>query len=176
LNKHPSIAYNTNKCSYRGDTMSKLDANGRWESNRIILPEHREALIERKQPKPVLRQPPNNEELQLIKDYILLPMLLTFTTNGRVKAEKIEHMMQELFLLATDALTNLITSDLTHVRKSLRAANIKVWEDEQIDGTMWYRYLCRGYEDRFALTRDLVRAEMSVRLGKYFSEVFRKND
>jgi len=156
--------------------MSKLDDNGRWESSRIILPEHREALIERKQPKPVLREAPRKEELELIKDYVLLPMLLTFTANGRVKAEKIEHIMQELFVMAIDTLSDRISSDLTLVRKVLRSASIKVWEDEQIDGTMWYRYVCRGYEDRFPITRELVRAEMSVRLGKYFSAILKFPD
>jgi len=153
--------------------MTKLDGNLRWESSRIILPEHREALIERKQPQPVIREAPRKEELELIKDYVLLPMLLTFTTNGRVKAEKIKHIMQELFVMAIDTLSDRISSDLTLVRKSLRASSIKVWEDEQIDGTMWYRYVCRGYEDRFPITRELARTEMSVRLGKYIASVFK---
>jgi len=150
----------------------KLGGNGRWESSRMMLPEHREALIERKLPKPE-PQPPNKEELLLIRDSVLLLAILNFAKNGRKSAEKLEHIMKDLFLLSIDALIDRVHNDLFHIHKSMRAANIKVWEDEQIESTMWYRYLCRGYKDRLPISRDLVRVEMSVRLGRYFSTVFK---
>jgi len=151
----------------------KLAENGRWESSRMMLPEHREALIDRKQPQPEPKRGPSKEELPLIRDFILLPTLLTYAENGRKSAEKIVHPFKELFVQAIDVLMDRLHADLVQARKELRGHNIKVWEDEQIDGTMWYRYVCRGYEDRFPITRDLVRAEMSVRLGKYFAAMFK---
>lgn len=151
----------------------KLEENGRWESSRMMLPEHREALIERKRPQPEDRRGPQKEELLLIRDFVLLPTLLTYAENGRKSAEKIVHPLKDLFVMAIDVLMDRIHSDLVKVRKELRGQSIKVWEDEHRDSTMWYKYVCRGYEDRFAITRDLVRAEMSVRLGKYFAAMFK---
>lgn len=151
----------------------KLEENGRWESSRMMLPEHREALIDRRRPQPEPGRVPSKEDLLLIRDFILLPTLLTYAENGRKSAEKIVHPLKDLFMMAIDVLMDRIHSDLVKVRKELRGQNIKVWEDEHRDSTMWYKYVYRGYEDRFAITRDLVRAEMSVRLGKYFAAMFK---
>lgn len=119
---------------------------------------------------------PTVEELLTIRDFVLLPLLLTYVENGRKSAARIDHPMKELFMMAIDALMDRIHADLVQVRKALKAANIKVWEDAHLDSTMWYKYLYRGYEDRFAITRDLVKAEMSVRLGKYFARVFKNEN
>jgi len=153
--------------------MTKLDANGRWESSRILLPEHREALIERKLPKPTISPVPGEAELKLIRDHVLLQGILNYAQKGRRSAELIEHIMKDGFLMAIDVLIDRINADLVQARKKLRSSNIKIWEDELVEDTMWYRYLYRGYEGRTGISRDLVRKEMSVRIGKYFAAVFK---
>jgi hypothetical protein len=69
---------------------------------------------------------------------------------------------------------DLIHSDLVKVKKLLKERNIKVFEDERIDGAIRYRFVCRGYEDSFAIMRDIVRAEISVKLSDYVRVLFKQ--
>ncbi|GKS10098.1 hypothetical protein YDYSY3_10980 [Paenibacillus chitinolyticus] len=75
--------------------------------------------------------------------------------------------MKTIFVKAANMIQNHITNDLQKVRKLLKERNIKVFEDEMIDSNLRYKYICRGYEDKFVLIRDVARAELMKRLGKY---------
>ena len=43
--------------------------------------------------------------------------------------------------------------------------------DEQDEFITYYKILCRGYQERFGLTRDVMRIEISLRLTKYTNEL-----
>ncbi|MNI98359.1 hypothetical protein D3C73_1571900 [compost metagenome] len=43
--------------------------------------------------------------------------------------------------------------------------------DEQEDFLLYYKILFRGYQERFGLTRDVMRTEISLRLTRYTSEL-----
>jgi hypothetical protein len=146
----------------------KLEQNGLWESSRMMLPEHRQALIDRTQPERQERpNVPTREELGLIRSYALLPILLSIVETSARSVEASTSPLKKLFRMATHVLMNLIHADLMQVKKELKSRKIKVYEDEKIDGGIRYRFICRGYEDNFALIRDVVRAEVSVKLGEY---------
>lgn len=153
----------------------KLEGNGRWESSRMMLPEHREQYLHRRAPqevKPV--QVPVKEELELIRDYVLLPMMLTIVEKNCKDIELSFYSMKTLFMKASYVLMNLIHADMVAVRKELKSRNIKVFQDEiESEGAaIHYRFICRGYEDRFSMIRDAARAEISIRISKYISKVF----
>ncbi|GGG82961.1 hypothetical protein [Paenibacillus radicis (ex Gao et al. 2016)] len=152
----------------------KLEGNGRWESSRMMLPEHREQYLQRRAPqdgKPV--QVPVKEELELIRDFVLLPMMLDIVEKNRRDIELSFYTMKTLFIKASYTLMKLIESDLTIVRKELRDRNIRVFQDELASegGAIHYRFVCRGYEDRFSMIRDAARAEISVRIARYIAKV-----
>ncbi|MCZ8520182.1 MULTISPECIES: hypothetical protein [Paenibacillus] len=159
----------------------KLQGNGRWESSRMMLPEHRAQLIERQRIQsgeaPAVRaQMPTKEELELIRDYTLLPMMLTIVEKNRIQMELSTVSMKKLYVTALHALMRQIHMDLVLVKKSLRERSIKVYDDEAVDSAIHYRYVCRGYEDRLAMTRDVVRSEISVRLARYVAGLFRQEE
>lgn len=58
----------------------------------------------------------------------------------------------------------------------MKVRNIKVFEEERVDSAIHYRFVCRGYEDTFAMMRDVARAEISVRISRYVSDMFRHNE
>ncbi len=41
-----------------------------------------------------------------------------------------------------------------------------------LDTGMKYRFTCNGFEGDFTLIRDVLKAEISVRLGKYIDGLF----
>ncbi|WP_281887756.1 hypothetical protein [Paenibacillus sp. YYML68] len=162
----------------------KLHNNGLWESSRMMLPEHREALIERRKSKqdeagvegaPVARpNVPTQEELAWIRSSALLPIMLSIVENNLQTIQTSSYPLKRLYVSATHLLMDAIHADLAKVRKSLKQRGIKVFEDEKIDGAIRYRFICRGYEDSFVMLRDMVRAEISVRLSDYIGGIFQR--
>lgn len=121
----------------------------------------------------MLKNVPTKEELQMIRDYCLLPIMLTMVENSRRQIEYAAALsIRQLYLAAVDALLRKIQTDLSAVKSGLREHKIKVFEDERQDRDgRYYRFVCRGYEDNFVLIRDLIRAEISIRLSSYITEV-----
>ncbi|XEC96993.1 hypothetical protein AB6A23_10900 [Paenibacillus tarimensis] len=154
----------------------KLEDNGRWESSRMMLPEHREQYLQRRRPQAGeggKAQIPTKGELELIRDAVLLPMMLSVVDKNGREIEASSFSLKRLYMTATGVLMNRIHADLARVKKELKQRNIKVFEDERIDSGVYYHFICRGYEDKFVMLRDVVRAEMSVRIARYVRDVFR---
>ncbi|NHN35453.1 hypothetical protein [Paenibacillus agricola] len=144
----------------------KLEGNGRWESSRIILPQHKEALINRQNPEPVIQQvqKPTADEHNMILDSILLPMLLTMIERNSKEFEISNNMLKKYYTALTQILMHRIHSQMTKNKKELKIRQIKVFEDARPDEDLHYKYLCRGYEYPFAIMRDVVKAKLSIML------------
>ncbi|GIQ69209.1 hypothetical protein DUZ99_12730 [Xylanibacillus composti] len=148
--------------------MSKLDGNGRWES-KMALTEHVEQYEKRNQPKNLNR--PTTEELAMIRDFILLPLMLTMVQKAADDIKNSPNILRRHFLFSTQILMNRIEKDMYLLRKELTRRNIKVMTEEQVDVVVYHKIICRGYEERFGMVRDVVRSEISVRLTKYLNEM-----
>ncbi|MBJ6363322.1 hypothetical protein ACFOQM_19055 [Paenibacillus sp. GCM10012307] len=151
----------------------KLEGNGRWESSRMMLPEHREQYLQMKaaQSEQPRAQIPTREELELIRDAVLLPMMLSVVDKNYREMEASTSSLKRLYMVATNVLLNRIHRDLARVKRELRNRSIKVFEDERVDSALHYHFVCRGYENQFAMLRDVIRTEMSVRMTKYIQEM-----
>jgi hypothetical protein len=117
---------------------------------------------------------PSREELDLIRDVILLPKMMTIVEKSRKEIELSDHSLKRLYLAVAEVLQDRIRGDLTVARKELKARGIKIWEDEQRPGGMEFRYHynCRGYVHEFSITRPIVKAQISVRFGRYIARMF----
>lgn len=138
----------------------------------MLLTEHQEQYEKRKDvhKKPIA---PSKEELEAIREYVLLPMLLSILEKNKAEIDRSTYSLKPLFVVAANIIQDLITKDLYAVRKLLRERSIKIFEDEVIDSNLRYKYICRGFEDKFVLIRDVARAELTTRLGKYV-DAFKK--
>jgi len=116
----------------------------------------------------IRRNLPTREEVYAIRDSILLPMMLTICEKNLRELKFDRQPMTQLYVTAMQVLMDRINADLTAVKKLLRASGIKVTEDDRVaEAMIYYRFFCRGYNDIFGMTRDVVKAEISVRMGKY---------
>lgn len=148
--------------------MSKLDGNVRWQS-KMLLTEHQEQYESRNNEKPAGYATP--EELTMIRDYVLLPHLSTILQNCLEEVRNSPNVLKRVFASFTQLLIQRVTKDTYAVKRELSRRNIKILTTEQADLVVYYRYVCRGYEDRFGMVREVMRAEISVRLTKYISEI-----
>lgn len=149
----------------------KLDGNERWKS-KMLLPEHHEQYNSRGEPK--LSGRPAPEELTLVRDYILMPHMLTIIQRSLDDINRSGHLFKHVFAALLLVMMDRVSSDLHMLRRELKRRNIKVVDDEQVDLVVYHRIICRGYEERFGLVRDVMRAEISKRLAKYASDVVGK--
>lgn len=113
------------------------------------------------------------DELTMVRDYCLLVIALTIVDNNRDTIKYMPRLqLKDLHLAAAEALSKLMHTDLVRIKKELQIANIKIVElsERQYDA-LHYRLFVRGYEVPFSLIRDLVRAEISIVLGKYVKDL-----
>jgi len=112
-------------------------------------------------------QVPSREELEMIRDSVLLPFMLTMVERNVKDLELSTGPLRKLYISATQILMDRIHADLARVNRELRARNIKVFKDEsRMDDDLFYRYICRGYESTFSIMREVAKANISVKMGE----------
>ncbi|OAB30288.1 hypothetical protein PMSD_21150 [Paenibacillus macquariensis subsp. defensor] len=148
----------------------KLEGNGLWESSRMMLPQHKEqslALSIHNDTFPKPQEPLTRKEMDMMREYILLPVALHIVEKKILEVEISPQMLKLLYSTAAKVLAKHIREDIQKSKKVLFERNIRVFEDSKSDSELTYRYICRGMEDQFVMTKDYMRAEVSVRIGRY---------
>ncbi|MNI88158.1 hypothetical protein D3C73_1454260 [compost metagenome] len=107
----------------------------------------------------------------MIRDLILLPYIDTMVNKSMQEVERSGNVLGQMYLLAGRFIQDKIMQDTYRLQKELKQRNIKVLADEQEDFLLYYKILFRGYQDRFGMTRDVMRTEISLRLTQYTAEV-----
>lgn len=119
------------------------------------------------------------EELVMIKDCCLLPLMLDMVEKQKQDMEMSNAMMKSLYLLALEKLQNTIHADLVNTRKQLRDVDIKMWKVDTAEvrekSAFKYEYVNKGYRGVFEMLRSLVRAEISKKFGQYITNLFSHN-
>ncbi len=148
--------------------MSKLDGNERWKS-KMLLTEHAEQYEDqhRSNESKIITM----EERRILRDYILLPHMEKMVQKSIADVEYSTNILKRPHLMASQYILNRIIGDSYKLRRELKQRNIRILSEEQADMVVYYRYYCRGYEERFGMTRDVMRSEISLRLTKYASEL-----
>ncbi|WP_261305937.1 hypothetical protein [Paenibacillus andongensis] len=149
----------------------KLENNGLWESSRMMLPQHKEAVQNRRNDKPIGPSRPTTEEIELMRDSILLPIMHSIIIKKAREVENSSETLKLLYSRVAHALAKNIHTDLSKVKRCLLEKSIRVFEDEKDDLMVRYRYICREYEESFTITRDYMRAEISMRIGRYAESI-----
>ncbi|MDG0808440.1 hypothetical protein [Cohnella rhizosphaerae] len=155
--------------------MSKLDGNERWGS-KMLLTEHQEQYDAERSGAAVSEPAraaghPTTEEMVMIRDVILLPHMLTMAQRSIDDSKRSGNFMSQLHIAATQAIMDMISKDLYALRRELGQRRIRILSDEQVDLVIYHRYVCRGYEERFGIVREVLRAEISTRFGGYISRI-----
>ncbi|GBG06333.1 hypothetical protein PAT3040_00858 [Paenibacillus agaridevorans] len=144
--------------------MSKLDGNERWKS-KMLLTEHKEQYEMRDQPK--LSGRPTSEELIMIREYILYPQMLKMIQKSNDDMGFAHIALKGVIMRCLEYIMFSITNDFYEHKKELRERNIKVVEEEINDDILYYRYYCRGYDEKFGIVREVMRTEIRTKFTDY---------
>ncbi|UQZ34627.1 hypothetical protein C2I18_14490 [Paenibacillus sp. PK3_47] len=153
--------------------MTKLDGNDRWQQ-KMLLTEHVEEYGRQqgKEAKSVgSRQMLTNEERTMVRDLILLPHIDTMVSKSIAEIEHSGNVLSRAYLMTGRYIQNRIMKDTYMLQKELRQRNVKIVPDEQDDFLIYHKIFFRGYQERFGLTRDVMRTEISLRLTNYIAEL-----
>jgi hypothetical protein len=114
-------------------------------------------------------QQPTSEEFILIRDYTLLPHILTIVQHNMDQLRHQKSVLKSAYQAVGEEVAKKITKDIYELRKELSKRNIRVENGEQDDIVLKYQYVCRGYNGTFDITREECRAQMGIKLGNYVS-------
>ncbi|GIP56166.1 hypothetical protein [Paenibacillus vini] len=113
------------------------------------------------------------EERRMMRDYILLTHIHTMVHKSIDDLQFTDSILRDTYLLFNEHIEGMVFMDLKIHRLALKHHGIQVTKEEHSkDGfVIYYYYTCRGYTDRLGLTRDVMKSEISIRLGKYVEAV-----
>ncbi|WP_341188140.1 hypothetical protein [Paenibacillus sp. FSL H7-0756] len=111
------------------------------------------------------------EEREMVRDLILLPYLDTMVAKSLKEIELSGNVLNRAYLTAGRYIQKCIIQESYQLRQELKRRNIKVVEDTQEDFVTYNMIFYRGYQERFGLTRDAMRTEISLRLTRYTAEL-----
>ncbi len=149
--------------------MSKLDGNERWKS-KMLLTEHQEQY-EARDKRPTQRQ--TEEERFLVRDYVVLPHMLTMADNSHRAILLTANPLKSVIALFLQALMNRISGEMRNTIHEFNKRNIKVTQDEQIDDIYYYQVRCRGFVEKVGYTREVMKSEIRVKMKKYTEELLK---
>lgn len=151
--------------------MTKLDGNDRWQ-NKMLVTEHVEQYEQQQQiQESGSKQMLSISERTMVRDLILLPHIDTMVSKSMKEIEQSGNILTKMYLMAGRFIQNRVMQDTYRLQKELRQRNIKVLPDEQEDFLIYHKVLFRGYQERFGMTRDVMKTEISLRLTHYTVEL-----
>jgi hypothetical protein len=118
------------------------------------------------------------EEATTVREYVFLLLLIDLIDKNTKQLEFTSSTLKPLYLISAQALHKRVNDDLYSIRKFFRENKIKVEEDDnpEYSGSYALRYVVyyRGYKDKFAIIKDIIKGELGVRLGKYINGLGRE--
>ncbi|OAB39798.1 hypothetical protein PMSD_03110, partial [Paenibacillus macquariensis subsp. defensor] len=107
-------------------------------------------------------------DLELIKSYIVLPLILTtFERDMRIIKDFDILKTPDPYLEVIERAMDSVTKDLTQIRKGFKDRGIKVYDEHQMTDGVHADYMCRGYHGKMHLQWGLIKAEVFVLMRKH---------
>ena len=110
------------------------------------------------------------DERTMLRDYILLPHIAAMIQRSIDNIERSGNVLKRLYTSAGTYIQRQVAKETRRLRAELKRANIRILGEEHTDFILYTDINCRGNTERFGLTRDVMRSEISVRLTQYVAE------
>lgn len=110
------------------------------------------------------------EERTMVRDLILLTYIDKMVSNSIREIEQSAISLKQIYIMPSRYLQERIIKDISELNKKLKQHNVRYEDDENDDFLLYYKIYYRGYQERFGMTRDVMRTEISLRLTRYTSE------
>jgi hypothetical protein len=114
------------------------------------------------------------DELEIIRSVLVLQNMVIMLEKQYSDMQYSLHLLKPLYLNITDTLIVAVNRDLAELRRELRRRKIKIIDDEQNDFVLYVNYICRGYEGRIGFTREVIKAQIQLRLTQYIRDLINR--
>ncbi len=138
----------------------------------MLMTEHQQQYDNRSQPK--LTGRPTREELVMIRDFIIYPHVISMIQRSQEDVSSAQLALKAVIIRCLEYLMHRASNDYYSLKRELKSRNIKVMEEETNDGILYYRYFCRGYDDKFGIVRETLRTEIIQQMTRYTNEIGQK--
>lgn len=113
---------------------------------------------------------PSDEELGMVKNYVLLPLLLTVLQRDMRIIEASEITIKTPYLEWLQGVLDNVTKELAFIKNEFRIRGIKVYEQQRTKKEIDSKYVCRGYYSSFNMLWDHIKAEIEIRKSHFFKK------
>ncbi|GBG10428.1 hypothetical protein PAT3040_05161 [Paenibacillus agaridevorans] len=114
---------------------------------------------------------PTPDELVMIRDFITYPHIINMIQKSQEDMGFAHIALKGVIIRCLEFLLFKATNDFYVLKRELKSRNIKVVEEDTNDGILYFRYFCRGYDDKFGIVRETLRTEIVLRMTKYTNEI-----
>lgn len=111
------------------------------------------------------------EEMTIMQEYVLIPHMLTMVNNAIDDLKHSKGFMNPLYLVAAYRLYDLIERDRKRLRREMDRRRISIMPDDQRDMVIYHKVICRGYEERFGVIREVMRSRIRVKMTEYMEKI-----
>lgn len=154
----------------------KLSGNGLWESSRMMLPEHREVLVERRKPTASTENSRDcktlsAEERMRIRQSVILSVACSVAKGNLQRLQNLHSPLHKLYVQATLVLISSLQCDEIKAKQELSAKGICIEQSSDAD-ELHCRWSYQGTVEGFVYTRDVLRQEVARELKHYIAALF----
>jgi hypothetical protein len=108
----------------------------------------------------------SNDELVLVKDCIIYPVILDVLERDIQKIKLVDLKIPMVYLNNLKHIQHLVTRELTDINKELRNRGIKIYEQEKsVHKGISAKYLCRGYTHEISFLPSLIRSCVVIKVS-----------
>lgn len=106
-------------------------------------------------------------EFEDVKRYVLLGIVLRVLDHDVRAVDASPAKMRRVYRTLLQAVQDRVLLDMAALRRSFRAAGIKIYEERRDQAGVTARFACRGYHHRMSLLWPFIRAQVEELLQAY---------
>jgi hypothetical protein len=118
-----------------------------------------------------MKKPPllQKEELEMVKEAVLFPIMLDEIQNDIEKVKKINLKLDVLLVITLQHIQDQIFKDNRALKNELRKRGIRIYDERRTSFGIEADYKCRGYQHSLSLLWSVARAEILCKASHYMN-------
>lgn len=118
-----------------------------------------------------MTQPPllTKEELEMVKEAVLFPVMLDEIQNDIEKIKRINLKLDLLFVVSLQNIQKRIFKDNRALKTMLRERGIRIYDERLTSLGIEAEYKCRGYHHQLSLLWSVIRADILQKASHYMN-------
>jgi hypothetical protein len=110
---------------------------------------------------------PTEEDLEAIKRYVIIPMVLTVLQRDKKVIEDSALKTKQPYLSLMDAAMKKAHGEIYDTRVSLRSSRIKIYDEKRTENTIEIKYTFRGYQHTASLLWHIIKNDVESMIQHY---------